>query len=155
MFPSMDEEQIGDMLAQLPPIVYGHGVPVDTDVSRWMTLYPAYVDSTKSRPQGRRVGREDAVADPTSQEVAEALEELGAPHVWENKHYSRDFLQEGRCRVDVTRMALNVTGNKKRALLREIGQKILVLRAVREAEAAEAAKRKPAPKSKLKKKRRD
>lgn len=99
---------------------------------------------------------EEAVEAPTSEELAEALQELGVRHVWEDKHYPRDALQEGRCRADLAGVELP-PGNKKIALLREAAAKVVVLRAVKEAEAAEQEelnkkRAKAAPKSKKKRK---
>eukprot|EP00747_Dinoflagellata_sp_TGD_P161803 gnl/TRDRNA2_/TRDRNA2_178728_c0_seq1.p1 gnl/TRDRNA2_/TRDRNA2_178728_c0~~gnl/TRDRNA2_/TRDRNA2_178728_c0_seq1.p1 ORF type:complete len:165 (+),score=43.12 gnl/TRDRNA2_/TRDRNA2_178728_c0_seq1:92-586(+) len=70
------------------------------DTSKWSILYPNYLNSKKSRPQGRRIATANAVEHPHPAEMAEICEYLKIPHVLEmHKSYPRDWLIRGRVRV--------------------------------------------------------
>jgi len=45
-----------------------------------IVLWPAYFDLTKTRSQGRRVPRNLAKANPSVDDIAEALQSLNVPH---------------------------------------------------------------------------
>ena len=53
------------------------------DCSRWPVLYPNYIDSKKTIPQGRRVSKENACPDPAVQDMAEVCRYLKLDHVME------------------------------------------------------------------------
>jgi signal recognition particle subunit SRP19 len=66
----------------------------------WQCLYPVYFDKNKSRAEGRRVGKELAVANPLARELAEAVASLEYNVVFEpNKTHPKDWSNPGRCRV--------------------------------------------------------
>lgn len=85
-----------------PKLLCGPGVvEAQDDWSRWCVIYPHYIDASKSVKQGRRVGRDMAVENPTAEELYESSARLGLRFVFEDKCYPRDALVRGRVRVDV------------------------------------------------------
>ncbi|MFW6320983.1 MAG: signal recognition particle subunit SRP19 [Halohasta sp.] len=63
-------------------------------------LWPAYFDAGLTRSEGRRVPRELAVEEPTVEEIADAVQQVGYDAVIErDKSYSREFTTRGRVLV--------------------------------------------------------
>ncbi|NHX36338.1 MULTISPECIES: signal recognition particle subunit SRP19 [Halolamina] len=63
-------------------------------------VYPAYLDADYSRSEGRRVPLDEAVEDPTVDEIAKAVQQVGYDAVVErDKSYSREFESRGRVLV--------------------------------------------------------
>jgi signal recognition particle subunit SRP19 len=63
-------------------------------------IWPAYLDATKSRAEGRRVPLDEAVDDPSVDEIAEAVQQVGYDAVIEREAtYSREFDPRGRVLV--------------------------------------------------------
>jgi len=63
-------------------------------------LWPAYFDAGLTRSEGRRVPVELAVDEPTVEEIAEAVQQVGYDAVIERKKtYSREFEPRGRVLV--------------------------------------------------------
>ncbi|WP_101296420.1 signal recognition particle subunit SRP19 [Halegenticoccus soli] len=63
-------------------------------------IYPAYIDAAKTRSEGRRVPMKDAVEDPTVDEIARAVQQVGYDAVVErDKAYSREWGARGRVLV--------------------------------------------------------
>ena len=63
-------------------------------------IYPVYFDSTRSRAEGRRVGRDLAVSNPLAAEIAAACQRLGLNPVLEaTKIHPKDWANPGRVRV--------------------------------------------------------
>ncbi|MFB6194977.1 MAG: signal recognition particle subunit SRP19 [Haloplanus sp.] len=63
-------------------------------------IWPAYLDATKTRAEGRRVPLDEAVEDPTVDEIAEAVQQVGYDAVIErDKTYSREHEPRGRVLV--------------------------------------------------------
>ncbi|KPN30920.1 signal recognition particle 19 kDa protein [Halolamina pelagica] len=63
-------------------------------------VYPAYLDAAYSRSEGRRVPLDEAVEDPTVDEIAKAVQQVGYDAVVErDKSYSREFEPRGRVLV--------------------------------------------------------
>lgn len=90
------------------------------DASKFIVIYPSYLDSTKTIAKGRRIGQEIAVETPTVSDISQALQSLKIRHVLQpNKGYSRDIEtlwdNPGRVKVDN-----NNTFSSKRELLKEI-----------------------------------
>ncbi|KAA6399526.1 MAG: hypothetical protein EZS28_004950 [Streblomastix strix] len=72
------------------------------EIYHWHVIYPAYLDSTKKKHEGRLVNKEIAVENPTINEIVAACKEVGLEtRVEEKKKYSRDFFSEGRVRVQI------------------------------------------------------
>ena len=66
-------------------------------------LYPAYFDAELSRSAGRRVPTDQAVTDPTVNELASAVGQVGYDAVIErDATYSREHDPRGRVLVQVT-----------------------------------------------------
>jgi len=60
-------------------------------------IYPAYLDRERSRSEGRRVPRGDAVADPGVEEIATAVGQVGYDAVIERDAvYPREYEPRGR-----------------------------------------------------------
>ncbi|WP_332898989.1 MULTISPECIES: signal recognition particle subunit SRP19 [unclassified Haladaptatus] len=63
-------------------------------------IWPAYLDAELTRSEGRRVPEDLAVTDPTVEEIAKAVQQVGYDAVIErNKAYSREFEERGRVLV--------------------------------------------------------
>ncbi len=63
-------------------------------------LWPAYFDAALTRSEGRRVPKELAVEEPTVDEIAEAVQQVGYDAVIErDKTYSREYEERGRVLV--------------------------------------------------------
>tara|TARA_A100001037_G_scaffold299113_1_gene324067 strand:+ start:11644 stop:12006 length:363 start_codon:yes stop_codon:yes gene_type:complete len=64
-------------------------------------IYPAYLDSHKSRSEGRRVPIDISVENPTVEEIEVALDKIGySSEIEKNKSYSRQpWVVTGRVRV--------------------------------------------------------
>jgi signal recognition particle subunit SRP19 len=68
----------------------------------YQCLYPIYFDKTRSRAQGRRVGKNKAVANPLAQDIANACSQLpvAGQVVFEPaKTHPKDWANPGRVRV--------------------------------------------------------
>lgn len=63
-------------------------------------IWPAFLDANLSRGEGRRVALEQAVSDPSVDEIAEAVRQVGYDAVVErNKTYPREYEARGRVLV--------------------------------------------------------
>jgi len=63
-------------------------------------IWPAYLDAAKTRAEGRRVSRELAVEEPTVEEIAQAVQQVGYDAVIErSKTYPREYEPRGRVLV--------------------------------------------------------
>ncbi len=63
-------------------------------------IWPAYLDADLTRSEGRRVANELAVSEPTVDEIARAVQQVGYDAVIERgKTYSREYEPRGRVRV--------------------------------------------------------
>ena len=91
----------------------------------WHLIYPAYLDSTRSRSEGRRVARSLAVDRPRAEEILEAVRELGLEaRLDEEARYPRSWWMD-RGRVLVRRSM------PKTQLLRLVASKLREIRARR------------------------
>eukprot|EP01068_Selenidium_serpulae_P008278 Selendium_serpulae@DN4944_c0_g1_i1.p1 len=128
------EEEYREQQAQhqpVPSILRGRGVSVETDFSKWICLYPAYIDSKKSIAEGRKIGKNHCIEDPHVMEMAEATNKIGLLFVVEDKAYSRDCFIRGRLRVNLFEKSEATTKLKspldgrfptKKALMRQIAE---------------------------------
>ncbi|MFB6124163.1 MAG: signal recognition particle subunit SRP19 [Haloferacaceae archaeon] len=63
-------------------------------------IWPAYIDASLTRAEGRRVPEADAVEDPTVDEIAEAVRQVGYDAVIERDiTYPREYEPRGRVLV--------------------------------------------------------
>jgi signal recognition particle subunit SRP19 len=63
-------------------------------------IWPAYLDANLSRSEGRRVPEDLAVAEPTVEEIARAVKQVGYDiEVKRNKTYSREYEPRGQVLV--------------------------------------------------------
>ena len=60
-----------------------------TDFSRWATIYPAYIDGTRTVKQGRRINKELCIAGPNPLEIFGCCKQLKVPCVTEMGSYPR------------------------------------------------------------------
>ena len=67
-------------------------------------IWPVYIDSKKSKHEGRKIPLDDAVDSPKLREISKAANKLGLnPEVEKNKSYPRSWWEiYGRVRVDKT-----------------------------------------------------
>jgi len=101
-----------DQMVNLPPKMDSkitHCWPLSQtfsmDYSRFVTIYPNYIDSTKSIKQGRRISTSHAVSTPTLSDISEVLQSFSVRHaIQPYKGYSRDMESQwdncGRILVD-------------------------------------------------------
>lgn len=68
------------------------------------TIWPVYIDSKKTKHEGRKVSLEHAISTPKLREISRAAKKLGLnPEVEKNKSYSRSWWESsGRVTVDKT-----------------------------------------------------
>ncbi|CAI4230018.1 unnamed protein product [Auanema sp. JU1783] len=77
-----------------------------SEPKRWIVIYPAYIDSTKSLQEGRKISRPQAVSKPTCVEIQDVLMAAGfQPILEKQKMYPRDQDREpesqGRVRIQL------------------------------------------------------
>lgn len=77
-----------------------------SDPCRFVCIYPAYINAKKTRSEGRRVGKDKAVENPSVNEIRDILENAGLKTVVEaNRLYCREESREpqfrGRVRVQL------------------------------------------------------
>ncbi|KAF1986386.1 signal recognition particle, SRP19 subunit [Aulographum hederae CBS 113979] len=66
----------------------------------WSCLYPLYFDSSRTRAQGRRVGKELATENPLAHTIAQAVASCGMRVAFEpDKTHPKDWGNPGRVRV--------------------------------------------------------
>ncbi len=67
-------------------------------------IWPAYIDSKKTKHDGRKISLEYAINTPKLREISRAAKKLGLnPEVEKNKSYSRSWWENsGRVSVDKT-----------------------------------------------------
>lgn len=65
-------------------------------------IWPVYIDSQKTKREGRRISRKDGVPSPKLREISSAAKKLHLnPEVENNKFYSRSWWESsGRVSVD-------------------------------------------------------
>jgi signal recognition particle subunit SRP19 len=68
------------------------------------TIWPVYIDSKKTKHEGRKVSLEHAISTPKLREISRAAKKLGLnPEVEKDKSYSRSWWESsGRVTVDKT-----------------------------------------------------
>ena len=87
-----------------------------------ITIWPQYIDKNLSLKEGRKISKENAVANPTLSEIERALKRLGLPY---NVHKERSYPgkwyeKSGRILVEYE--------NTKLELLKEVSSKIKEIR---------------------------
>jgi signal recognition particle subunit SRP19 len=87
-------------------------------------LWPAYFDAEKTRSEGRRVAEEMAVEEPTVDEIAQAVQQVGYDAIIErDKAYSRENWEEnGRVLVQ------NADDSSKNDLIQAVAAYVAALR---------------------------
>ena len=85
----------------LQPQFKGSTVTKDTEkYKKWQCLYAVYFDVTRTRAQGRRVGKELAVENPLAREIAEAVKFLGLHVMFDpGRQHPKDWANPGRVKV--------------------------------------------------------
>lgn len=73
-----------------PVITQWNSAKQHSDIERWVCLYPAYINSKKTRQEGRKVPKVSAVENPTYQEIRDVLQASNFKIVLENKLYPRE-----------------------------------------------------------------
>jgi signal recognition particle subunit SRP19 len=116
MDPAMLQQFLGGHMGQQGA---GQGMPQVNEKERlrreqeakektkmYQCLYPVYFDVSRSREEGRRVSKEDAVSNPLAREIVEALQYIGSAQnipfqvVFEpSKSHPKDWANPGRVRV--------------------------------------------------------
>ena len=72
---------------------------------RWICVYPAYLNSNKTKQEGRILPKNKCVPDPGYMEINDVLKNAGFKPIIENKQYPRERSRElafrGRIRVQL------------------------------------------------------
>ncbi|XP_017862726.1 PREDICTED: signal recognition particle 19 kDa protein [Drosophila arizonae] len=93
------------MAASQPVRMNWHPNMKHNEVERWICIYPAYINSKKTRQEGRRLPKENCVENPTYVEIRDVLSVSNLQFVVENKQYCREKSRElqfrGRVRVQL------------------------------------------------------
>jgi signal recognition particle subunit SRP19 len=67
-------------------------------------IWPANIDSEKSRKAGRKISSKDSVPSPTLREIERVARKMGLnPRVEKEKAYPRQWWEKGRVIVDKTK----------------------------------------------------
>lgn len=70
------------------------------DSSRWICVYPSYIDGAKSLKDGRKIPKAQCCKNPSIVRIAHAVKALGVPFVLEpRKCFPSDCFNRGRLRV--------------------------------------------------------
>jgi signal recognition particle subunit SRP19 len=86
-------------------------------------LWPAYFDAERTRSEGRRLPEEQAVPEPTVDEIAQAVQQVGYDaKIERDKTYSREFTARGRV------LASGTTDTTKNDLVRAVGAYLGIIR---------------------------
>lgn len=76
-----------------------------SDMERWVCVYPAYINSKKSRQEGRRLPKDQCIENPTYLEIRDVLSVTNLRCAVENKEYPRENSRElqfrGRIRIQM------------------------------------------------------
>ena len=85
-------------------------------------IWPVYIDSKKTKKEGRRISKENAVSSPKLREISNAAKKLQLnPEIENDKSYSKSWWEtSGRVTVDKT--------NTKRETLTKISNMIKGMR---------------------------
>jgi len=93
------------MAAALPIRTNFHPDAKHSELSRWICIYPAFINSKKTRQDGRRLPKENCVENPTYIELRDVLSVTKLKFAVENKQYPRERSRElnyrGRIRVQL------------------------------------------------------
>lgn len=94
------------------------------EAKKWRSIYPAYIDSSLTCAQGRRLGKSKCVLYPQLLEISEALQKLKLQHVVEgHKRYSKDLFKVDRIKVRILtdeKVPINSNIKCKHALLKQL-----------------------------------
>ncbi len=89
-----------------------------------IVIYPAYIDSSLSRKEGRKIPKSIAVHNPRVEEIVRAAEELGLNPSIEDSRYPK-FWWKYKVRIVIDKV------DSKQRILKMIAEKINELRKVR------------------------
>ncbi|KAL9129295.1 MAG: hypothetical protein Q9217_002205 [Psora testacea] len=95
-------QQQREVLQPLPPSFPNHPIQTNppSDHKTYCCLYPLYFDASRTRSEGRRVGKDQAVKNPLAREIVDAVQTLGLKSVFEpGKMHPKDWGNPGRVRV--------------------------------------------------------
>lgn len=106
-----------------------------SDRERWICIYPAYINSKKSRQEGRKIRKDLCVENPTYQEIKDVLSVSNLKIGIENKLYprerSKELLYRGRIRVQLKNddgTPFNPDFTTRDSILLHLGTKIPLLK---------------------------
>jgi signal recognition particle subunit SRP19 len=90
------------------------GGPDQEKIKHWQCVYPIYFDGNRTRAEGRRVGKDEAVENPLAREIVDACQSLGLNIVFEpGKTHPKDWANPGRVRVLLKENGKNMARNVK------------------------------------------
>eukprot|EP01127_Copromyxa_protea_P000842 TRINITY_DN10749_c0_g1_i1.p1 TRINITY_DN10749_c0_g1~~TRINITY_DN10749_c0_g1_i1.p1 ORF type:complete len:144 (-),score=26.22 TRINITY_DN10749_c0_g1_i1:1-432(-) len=105
----------------------------DVDVSKWVVLYPVYINVRKTIQEGRKLPKIYCIDNPTCVEMQQVCLTLGLEsYIETEKCYSRDPTLRGRIRVHLkdskTNEVVNPEITSRTILLQKFGQGINKIR---------------------------
>ncbi|KAH8378935.1 hypothetical protein KR009_002144 [Drosophila setifemur] len=119
------------MAAAVPTRTNWHPNMKHNEMERWICIYPAYINSKKTRQEGRRLPKENCVDNPTYIEIRDVLSVTNLQFLVENMKYCREKSSElhyrGRVRVQIRNADGSVFNNDfptREAVMEHIASKI-------------------------------
>eukprot|EP01126_Amoeba_proteus_P021586 TRINITY_DN2195_c0_g1_i1.p1 TRINITY_DN2195_c0_g1~~TRINITY_DN2195_c0_g1_i1.p1 ORF type:complete len:139 (-),score=26.52 TRINITY_DN2195_c0_g1_i1:178-594(-) len=106
------------------------GTP-DVDVSKWVIIYPVYINGRKTVAEGRRIAKDKCIDNPTCLEIQQACQHLRLEsHIEPEKCYSRDATLRGRVRVHLKEagIAIHPTIPNRKTLMKNMLVEIIKAR---------------------------
>lgn len=102
--PGMNSGPFANMMDKMPkPLDYAPPEMSEEELKEtknWVCIYPVYLDISKTRTEGRRVGKKDGIKDPSAIYIVKAAKLLGYKVGFEPlKRHSRDPFNYGRIRI--------------------------------------------------------
>lgn len=96
------------------------------DTSRWVIIYPVYINSKKTLAEGRRIGTSQACENPTCAEIGDCCSHLKLSYAVElEKAYPRDATERGRVRVQLKKedgSLVNAAIPSRKALMHKVAE---------------------------------
>lgn len=130
---------------QKPSAAAADGAAAAPDISRWVIVYPCYINSKLSIAEGRKLPKAQCCEDPLPAAMAQVAAKLGFQAAIEpRKTHPRDFFHPGRIRVRLfDELGAPVLAiENRRALYREVAKLVPTVKIVQP-----PSQRQPAAKS--------